>query len=558
MVSGGSVLTLRRKRESPRASGRRTRASGSRQVSGRSEVPAPVIEFLGRRRLEPPGPDVEEARQDETRHPEEEPPGSDVVWQLLPTLSVGGVVGCEHDPVPVRRFAGGPAECTALDIDVRQPVAAALVQHRPGFAPTVSSVQQEPIVAGDPPVRLVGEEDGAERPLAGFLNVETIGNGRLRGRLLRRLVWGLLGSRPVIRRAANLRAFEPDDDPTRADRHSATVAQRSNSEEVVPDFGGHALQTASVSDSRVAVSTDDPERLRGIECDVCDDRQTLGPGGRHPVELPEPHRAILPARDDPVALRRERDAPDPTLMALEGRGRGRPVELPEPHRAIVPARDDPVALRRERDAPDPTLIALEGRGRGRAVELPEPRRAIAPARDDPVALRRDRDAPDPTLMALEGRGRGRAVEPPEPHRAILPARDDPVALRRERDAADGTLMALEGRGRGLRCQSRTCHVPPAVPRTRARGPHGHSPASRELPETDLQRVALRRERDAQDRTLMALEGRGRGRAVELPEPHRAIDPARDDPVALRREPDAPDSTLIARKCRVVLICLGIG
>ena len=180
-----------------------------------------------------------------------------------------------------------------------------------------------------------------------------------------------------------------------------------------------------------------PERLPSDDADLIRlARRNDRLGRRRAVELPEPHRAIGPARDDPVALRRERDAQDITLMALEGRGRGRAVEPPEPHRAIRPARDDPVALRRECDAIDRTLMALEGRGRGRAVELPEPHRAILPARDDPVALRRECDARDITLMALEGRGRGRAVELPEPHRAIGPARDDPVALRRERDARD--------------------------------------------------------------------------------------------------------------------------
>jgi type IV secretion system protein VirD4 len=119
--------------------------------------------------------------------------------------------------------------------------------------------------------------------------------------------------------------------------------------------------------------------------------------------MPKPHRAILPALDDPVALGREGDAPDLTVVALERRSHEAAVELPQPYRAIPSARNDPVALGREGDASNPALVASEGLGCGAAVEMPKPHRAVLPARDDPVALGREGDAPELAVMTLERR-----------------------------------------------------------------------------------------------------------------------------------------------------------
>ena len=85
-------------------------------------------------------------------------------------------------------------------------------------------------------------------------------------------------------------------------------------------------------------------------------------------------------------------------MAFEWLSREAAIQLPHSHRAIGPARGDPVALGRERDAKDRSIMAFERLTRGAAIQLPYTHCAIGPARDHPIALWREGYAKDRSVM----------------------------------------------------------------------------------------------------------------------------------------------------------------
>ena len=100
------------------------------------------------------------------------------------------------------------------------------------------------------------------------------------------------------------------------------------------------------------------------------------PAGR-PLGLPQPHRPVPP----PLASRRpSADSATPqTPPVWPSRvASGRPVGLPQPHRPVRAAAGQQPAVGRQRHAPDPAGVALEGRQGPPAVGLPQPHRPVPP------------------------------------------------------------------------------------------------------------------------------------------------------------------------------------
>ena len=105
--------------------------------------------------------------------------------QLFPAARLGRVLRREDHAPPVRRRADRPAEAVP-QVDIGKPVAAAVVHHLPVRA-AIRAVQQETVVARDP-APLPIEDDGAERALAGLLDLKNVGDAEPRNVLFLKLL----------------------------------------------------------------------------------------------------------------------------------------------------------------------------------------------------------------------------------------------------------------------------------------------------------------------------------------------------------------------------------
>ena len=152
------------------------------------------------------------------------------------------------------------------------------------------------------------------------------------------------------------------------------------------------------------------------------------------VGIPELHAAVLGAREHPVAVRRERNAEDKVLVALEradtlaaGRVPGHKawwrVQLPHLDGLVERATHEPVARRSKGNAVHAVLVAflaLEANDELAALDVPDAHALVERTGSHVEVIRGDGDGGN-AILDLEVRNLAVGLEVPEADTAVARA-----------------------------------------------------------------------------------------------------------------------------------------
>src|SRR5262249_54630630 len=167
--------------------------------------------------------------------------------------------------------------------------------------------------------------------------------------------------------------------------------------------------------------------------------------------VPNLHGRIPASRDQPPAVRAERQADDETCVTAEGVDQLASVAVPDFHGAILPARGDPpaIVLGAERQVVDLPLVSWEGFEFFAGIHVPDLDRVLSPSRRQPTTVRAEGHVHtrpgDPRanggaagfLLLVEAR------RVPEHHAPVEAHRSQGLTVAAKDQWADSPLMGIE-------------------------------------------------------------------------------------------------------------------
>ena len=198
--------------------------------------------------------------------------------------------------------------------------------------------------------------------------------------------------------------------------------------------GGEAQAVGTVGDAHGSVQTSSLV-----------DRQH----GRAGLHLPDPDRPVVVGRDDPPAVRAERQPTDGVGVSPEEAYGSAARRVPESHDHVIAGRGDPPAVGAVRHGANLVGVSCEGQefpgGRFRdRRSVPDPDRAVLARRGQPLAVGAEGHGDRVVRVPVQGEGLLAGARVPDLDLVIEAGGGEPPAVGAVRHAPDDLAVSLQG------------------------------------------------------------------------------------------------------------------